>query len=122
VLPRCLLDHLQSRCYPGNVRELRQLVRSIVVRHAPGSGMITVGDVPPEARPIGQPSQGAHQLECAIANLLATGATLKDIERRAKEAAIRLAIARHDGDRNGAARSLDVTPRTLLNHRGSESD
>ncbi len=120
VLPRALLDHLQTRSYPGNVRELRQLVRSILVRHARGSGVITAGELPPRDRPGGETPCCCELFERAIVALLATGHTLKDIERRAKEVAIRLAIARHDGDRGRAARSLDVTPRTLSNHQGVE--
>ena len=118
TLSRSLATYLYARDYPGNVRELRQLVRSIAVRHAKGSRMLTPGDLPEEERPnAALPRADQRLLEHALAWMLERGDTLKDIERRTKEIAIRLAIARHDGDRGGAARSLDVTARTLLNHQ-----
>src|SRR5262245_19881414 len=42
--------YLVNRDYPGNVRELRQLVHRVAHRHA-GPGPITAGDIPPEDRP-----------------------------------------------------------------------
>ena len=42
-------DYLLSRPYPGNVRDLRQLIARISSRHV-GPGPITVGDIPVEER------------------------------------------------------------------------
>ncbi|MGH8627021.1 MAG: sigma-54-dependent transcriptional regulator, partial [Gammaproteobacteria bacterium] len=42
-------DHLQRRTYPGNVRELKQLVTRISQRHV-GDGPITLGDLPEEEK------------------------------------------------------------------------
>ena len=42
-------DHLLRRRYPGNVRELKQLVTRISQRHV-GDGAITIGDLPEEEK------------------------------------------------------------------------
>ena len=41
---------LQARGYPGNVRDLKQLMARIGLRHV-GPGPVTVGDVPPQSAP-----------------------------------------------------------------------
>jgi len=47
--------YLVRRHYPGNVRDLKQLVARICCRHV-GPGPVTVGDVPLEERPAGDGS------------------------------------------------------------------
>src|SRR5262249_35232179 len=54
-LDTAVIQLLTSRRYPGNVRDLRQLVARMVGRHV-GPGRITVGDVPPEERPASDPT------------------------------------------------------------------
>ena len=49
-LDHAVSEYLVNRDYPGNIRELRQVVMRIVDRH-PGPGPITVGDIPEEERP-----------------------------------------------------------------------
>ena len=43
-------QYLLRRAYPGNVRDLRQLISRIACRHV-GPGPITVGDIPDDERP-----------------------------------------------------------------------
>src|SRR6185436_12199097 len=43
-------DYLLLRKYPGNVRDLRQLVMRMAKRHV-GNGPITVGDIPEDENP-----------------------------------------------------------------------
>jgi len=110
---------LQSREYPGNVRELRQVMTRIANRHV-GEGPITPGDVPPSDRPA--PDSGEPQpdgLLDAVRRALSRGAGLKDIGREATEAAIRVVVDEEGGNLQRAARRLGVTDRALQLRRRS---
>lgn len=113
---------LEQRDYPGNVRELRQLVERLAVRHV-GPGPISVGDVPPADRPPPQalrPSDWRTAgFEAPIATALAQGAGLREISAHATAMAIRLALASADGNLQRAARSLGVTDRALQLRRAN---
>jgi len=104
-------DLLVSRTYPGNVRDLRSLALQIAHRHL-GDGYITVGDIPEHDRPppaptaVADPSDGFAR---CVGARLAQGATLDDITSAARDAAMRLAIAREAGSLGRAARRLGVT-------------
>jgi DNA-binding NtrC family response regulator len=107
--------YLLQRDYPGNVRELRQLMQRIAGRHV-GGGPITVGDIPEDERPA--PAQTREpawdrEFELAIGRALSEGVGLKDISQRAAEAAIRIAVGEADGNLQRAARRLGVTDRAL---------
>jgi transcriptional regulator with GAF, ATPase, and Fis domain len=54
ILDAPVRDYLLRRDYPGNVRDLRQLVARITFRHV-GPGPVTVGDIPEEERLSEQP-------------------------------------------------------------------
>jgi DNA-binding NtrC family response regulator len=101
-------DLLVSRAYPGNVRDLRNLVLRIGHRHL-GAGLVTVGDVPEQERPApgGAPWRDSA-FEESIRRSLADGARLEDITATATDVAMRLAVAREGGDLHQAARSLGV--------------
>lgn len=111
---------LLARPYPGNVRELRQLVHRIGRRHV-GPGPISVGDIPPEERWLAARSGGWRDgaFEAAIREALASGAGLKEIGRSAAEVAVRLAIDEERGNLQRAARRLGVTDRALQLRRGA---
>ena len=47
---RTMRRYLDRRDYPGNVRDLQQLVARIAVRYC-GEGPITIGTIPPDERP-----------------------------------------------------------------------
>jgi transcriptional regulator with GAF, ATPase, and Fis domain len=103
-------DLLVNRAYPGNVRDLRNLVLRIVHRYL-GAGLVTVGDLPEQERPTPQRSDAAWRnsaFEESIRRGLGEGATLDDITSTATDAAMRLAVAREGGDLQRAARSLGV--------------
>ena len=92
------------------MRDLRSLVLRIAHRHL-GYGLVTVGDVPDRERPDPAETSGswrAHGLDDSVRRGLAQGATLDDITAGAWDAAMRLAVARADGDMELAARSLQV--------------
>lgn len=110
-------DLLQARHYPGNVRDLQQLMARIRLRHV-GPGPVTVGDVPPPERPAsGRGRSWYEDLECAMRRAVALGVPLRDIVEATRDAAIAVAVAGADGSLRHAARQLGVTDRTLQLHR-----
>ena len=113
---------LQRRDYPGNVRELRQLVARVAARHV-GEGPITVGDIPEDDRPAPgvpvEPDWRQEGFDAAIGTALAQGASLREIGAHATAVAIRLALACADGNLQRAARHLGVTDRALQMRRAN---
>jgi transcriptional regulator with GAF, ATPase, and Fis domain len=111
-----VLQYLLGRDYPGNVRELRQLVARILARHPEKNGLITVGDIPPEDLCSLQLSQhGWHEngFTDAIRQALAHGVGLKDIKRIASDVAMNVAIETACGNLQDAAARLDVSDRLV---------
>ena len=118
-------NYLLQRQYPGNVRDLKQLVIRIMTRHV-GTGMITVGDVAEEERPTGIDQQvdwRDDSFENSIRRALALGFGLKEIAAVAAETAIRLAVNAEEGRGRvkRAAQRLGVTERALQMHRASRT-
>jgi len=114
-LDDAMCEYLQKREYPGNVRDLRQLVTRIAYRHV-GPGPITIGDLPADERPVPL----AEELEwrdpsfdTSIRRALSQGIGLKEIGRLATEAAISIAIGDEEGNLQRAAQRLGVTDRAL---------
>ena len=118
-------DYLLTRDYPGNMRDLRQLITRMITRHV-GDGPLTVGDLPPDER------RGAAELmrkawhdsayQCAIRRALARGLGLKQISKVTAEVAIETALADEDGNLHRAARRLGVTDRALQLRRASRRE
>jgi transcriptional regulator with GAF, ATPase, and Fis domain len=114
-------QYLMAREYPGNVRDLKQLVTRIVQHHV-GPGVITVGDVPEDERPHQNnrlDAAGEEGLETAIRSAIAFGVSLKEIERTAGELAERIVIDEEQGNLQRAAARLGVTDRALQMRRAS---
>jgi transcriptional regulator with GAF, ATPase, and Fis domain len=112
--------YLVSRHYPGNVRELRQLVRRVAQRHV-GCGPITVGDLPEGERPVACQSGWRNQrFDEAIRLALDSGASLKEISNAACQSAIRIVILDEEGSLQRAARRLQVTDRALQLRRAQD--
>jgi DNA-binding NtrC family response regulator len=106
---------IMTRRYPGNVRELKQLMERTCVRHV-GSGPITAGDIPYDDRPCEE--RRAREwpngsLERAIQRALNMGIELKTIRRCVEETAIRLAVHAANGNLQKAALKLGITDRAL---------
>jgi transcriptional regulator with GAF, ATPase, and Fis domain len=102
---------LIRRSYPGNVRELKQLMGRICSRHV-GPGPITIGDVPPvdlDGLEIGDD----RVLADAAARAALAGVGLKEIGRIARESAIRKALESTNQSVQSASRLLRVTDRAL---------
>ncbi|WP_254623526.1 sigma-54 dependent transcriptional regulator [Myxococcus sp. CA033] len=107
-------EFLLKRDYPGNIRELRQLIGRICKRHV-GSGPITVGDIPPDELPSveGLGVWCDASFEQAIQRALMLGMGLKEIGRSASDTAVRLVLEEEQGNVQRAARRLGVTDRAL---------
>jgi transcriptional regulator with GAF, ATPase, and Fis domain len=115
---------LTGRDYPGNVRELRQLVARMSDRHV-GPGPITAGDVPEDERPassmvVVQPAEAGF--DHAVSQALDQGVGLREIGRVATETAIRLALEGSDGNLQRAAKRLGVTDRALQLRRAQRPE
>jgi transcriptional regulator with GAF, ATPase, and Fis domain len=123
-----VMDLLRKRDYPGNVRDLRQLVGRICTRHV-GFGPITVGDVPPEERPALEPevrSRRVADLDAVVRDAIAEGIPLADLVEEARGAAVRIALQLEGGSTRRAAQRLSVTTRAIqlhrARHRGERGD
>ncbi|HKX33232.1 MAG TPA: sigma 54-interacting transcriptional regulator [Blastocatellia bacterium] len=114
-------DYLLTREYPGNVRDLKQLMTRIVQRHV-GPGPITAGDIPEDERP-----REDHEMKCwsegglegAVRLAVTSGVSLKEIERLAGELAERIVIEEEQGNLQRAAARLGVTDRALQLRRAA---
>jgi transcriptional regulator with GAF, ATPase, and Fis domain len=105
---------LSARDYPGNVRELRQLMARIGDRHL-GTELVTAGDLPEDERPdhLEGTEPVTPSFEDAVGRALERGIGLREISRFATDAAIRLAIEGERGNLQRAAKRLGVTDRAL---------
>jgi transcriptional regulator with GAF, ATPase, and Fis domain len=113
-------DQLLRRAYPGNVRDLRQLVARMMYRYVP-PGPLTIGALPDEERPAVGEEGGWRDanLEGAVRHAIALGAGLKDIGRRAEDMAVRIAVEDEEGNLQRAANRLGVTDRALQLRRAA---
>lgn len=114
AIDRAVQEYLLTRDYPGNVRDLRQLVARMWHRHA-GPGAITPGDIPATDRPVEHGRTGwrdAH-FERAIRHAVDLGAGLKEISRSAAETAIRIALEQEHDNVHRAAVRLGLTDRAV---------
>jgi transcriptional regulator with GAF, ATPase, and Fis domain len=107
-------NYLLAREYPGNIRDLRQIVSRMAYRHT-GPGSITTGDVAPEDRP--------SEFQCAdwrdapfrrsVQRALSLGAGLKEIGRAAERVAEDIVFEDENGNLQRAAKRLGITDRAL---------
>jgi transcriptional regulator with GAF, ATPase, and Fis domain len=117
-----LREHLLNRYYPGNVRELRQLVQRIAIRY-PGTGPITAGDLSEEDRPRSSESSRIwpdQRFERSIAEAITLGTSLKEISQTAARTAIRIAVDSENGNLQRAALRLGITDRALQMRRAAD--
>jgi transcriptional regulator with GAF, ATPase, and Fis domain len=110
-------DYLMNREYPGNVREIAQLMNRIACKHV-GKGIITLGDVPSGDYPQSSFEENttewqSSEYRTAIQRAIANGMNLKDIKEAAAETAISLAMESENGRVHKAAQILGVTDRAL---------
>ncbi len=114
-------EYLLMRDYPGNARELRQVVARLWQRHS-GSGPITVGDVPERERPSSaalRPCWPDLGFEGAIRHAVELGIGLKEIGQIAADLATQLVLEQEGGNLQRAALRLGVTDRALQIRRAN---
>ena len=120
-LDEAVRQYFMTREYPGNVRDLKQLVTRIIQHHV-GPGPITAGDIPELERPCGSNQydrRSEAELEIAVRSAVAAGASLKEIERAAGELAERIVIEEEQGNLQRAAARLRLTDRALQMRRAA---
>ncbi|NML63598.1 sigma-54-dependent Fis family transcriptional regulator [Hymenobacter sp. RP-2-7] len=124
VVDRQVYDFLLVRDYPGNVRELQQLIARIASKH-PGDGPITIGDIPradwPDFERLGAPVPTSGELEACITSLLYQGLGLKEIKDQVTDIAKQVAISHEHGNLKRAALRLRCSERILQMHRHGDS-
>ena len=113
-------QYLLEREYPGNVRDLKQLVTRMIQHHV-GPGAITAGDIPELERPRGDRSDHRYEeeLETAVRSAVTLGASLKEIERAAGLLAEKIVIEEEQGNIQRAAIRLGVSDRALQIRRAA---
>lgn len=113
-------QYLLEREYPGNVRDLKQLVTRMIQHHV-GPGAITAGDIPEIERPCGGRSDHRYEaeLEIAVRSAVTLGASLKEIERAAGNLAEKIVIEEEQGNLQRAALRLGVSDRALQIRRAA---
>jgi transcriptional regulator with GAF, ATPase, and Fis domain len=117
-------EYILRRDYPGNVRDLRQVISRLMSRHL-GPGPVTVGAIPEEERLSAHVPPGGwldEDFECAIRRALAMGASLKEIGCAAEDTAVKIAVHSEDGNLQRAAQRLGVTDRALQMRRAAQRD
>jgi transcriptional regulator with GAF, ATPase, and Fis domain len=115
-------EFLLGHDYPGNVRELRQIIQRMVHRHG-GLGQFTIGDIPFQDRKPDHVSVGAwpdRSLRSAVQVALDLGISMKEIGQAATELAVEMALEREGGNLQQAALRLGVTDRALQLRRASQ--
>jgi transcriptional regulator with GAF, ATPase, and Fis domain len=113
---------LSVRDYPGNVRELQQLVSRIACKHV-GDGPFTLGDIPEADRPNFRETEslpGKEELEQAVKRLLYSGVGLKDLKEMVTTVAKEIAIEDQNGNIKEAAQKLGCSERILQLHKKAE--
>lgn len=122
-LDSAVRDYLMLRSYPGNIRDLRQVVIRMAKRHV-GRGPITVGDIPEDESPFAAGmAEGEWKntgFENGIRRALSLGVSLKEIGQGAADVAVRIALEDAGGNLQSAAHRLGVTDRALQLRRATQ--
>ena len=101
------------RPFPGNVRDLKQVVSQMVRRHV-GPGPFTIGDVPDDQRPVADHvSWPDDDFVRGVSRAVSLGIGLKEIGRLAEDVAVRVALEGEDHNVRRAAARLQVSDRAL---------
>lgn len=119
-----VIDFLMLKDYPGNIRELQQLVHRIASKHV-GDGPITIGDIPrtdwPDFAETDNPADQPDELSHSIKRLLYQGIGLKEMKDIVTDIAKKEAIRAEQGNLKLAAQRLGCSERILQMHRRDEN-
>jgi transcriptional regulator with GAF, ATPase, and Fis domain len=129
TLTMAVREFLVSRAYPGNVRELRQLMYSIARRYV-GAGPVSLGMIGERERArlaCNPPSSVAHDVDWregeAMRRLIASAmheeTPIRELARAVETAAVSAALERH-GTVRAAAAKLGLTERALQLRRAAD--
>ena len=102
-----MLEAMRRHNWPGNVRELLAMMESYLIL------LDGIGPNEDLFREVFKENTPATRLPCQAGALLKPGQTLKENLRRAKASLIRQAITFRDGDKEAAAKDLDISYTTL---------
>ncbi|SHO60756.1 sigma 54-interacting transcriptional regulator [Algoriphagus zhangzhouensis] len=119
-----VMEFLMHRDYPGNIRELKQLVFRIAKNHH-HHHLVTPGEVPLAERAkipktIRFEKEG-HLYEIMKKNLL-SGVNLTEIKRQTMREAIKAALDINNQNKHLAARSLGITVRAIQKFLQKENE
>lgn len=111
-----VIDFLKHRAYPGNIRELRQLVQRITLQHVQHK-KITIGEIPIEERKNicheQQHLQQENSLDDIVKQMILKGDNYNGIKEKVGAAAFEAAIDICGGNKQKAAERLGVDVRTV---------
>ncbi|QQX86351.1 sigma-54-dependent Fis family transcriptional regulator [Cupriavidus necator] len=121
IMPE-VMEQLMCRDYPGNVRELRNVVLRMAERQR-GFGVLSTGSLDRPSIPAAADELAAwtQMLALAVEGALDAGLGLKHIGQIAETIAVQ-AAERRTGSTNRAAELLQVTPRALQLRRQVRPD
>lgn len=111
-------DFLLTRRFPGNIRELKQLVIQIAQRHL-DAGPITIGCLPESEIASAAALSNAwpdEHFETSIRDALSRGKGLDAIRNAATEKAYSIVLTDEDGDTAQASRRLKISQRAVQQH------
>lgn len=111
-----VMDFLKQRMYPGNVRELRQLIQRITLKHVRHK-KITIGELPEEERNYMSAHSTANNntdsLDAVVTQMIRNGDNYTIIKDKVGLAAFEAAIAISGGNKQKAAERLGIDVRTV---------
>jgi transcriptional regulator with PAS, ATPase and Fis domain len=104
------LGTLQRHAWPGNIRELENLIERLVIMK--GSGTLTFNDLPPNLRMARD--TGTHRRPGSLPELPPRGTDLRSMLEAVEDQMIAEALERTGGNKNKAAELLGLNRTTLV--------